>query len=191
MNLTRNPALIEQLAASYALGTLRGGARRRFETLARQDPAVRAAALIWQSRMASVSELQPEVAPSSAVWKRIENLVDGEKHAKAEAPKPPVFVVMEPFTVNLQNEGSEQFLQTAFTLQVANNEEVELLKVYMPQVRSRLLLLLSSKHASEINTPEGKKKLGTEIVASINQPFSAGGKKQEVSDVFFTSFVIQ
>jgi flagellar FliL protein len=115
----------------------------------------------------------------------------GEKHAKVEAPKPPVFVMMEPFTVNLQNEGSEQFLQTAFTLQVANNEEVELLKVYMPQVRSRLLLLLSAKHASEINTPEGKKKLGEEIAASINQPFSAGGKKQEVSNVFFTSFVIQ
>ncbi len=83
MNLKRNPALIEQLAASYALGTLRGGARRRFETLARLDPALRAAALIWQSRMASVSELQPEVAPSAAVWKRIENLVDGEKQAQA------------------------------------------------------------------------------------------------------------
>ncbi len=91
MNLTRNPALIEQLAASYALGTLRGGARRRFETLARQDPALRAAALIWQSRMASVSELQPEVAPSAAVWKRIENLVDGEKQAQAmQAVRVPV-----------------------------------------------------------------------------------------------------
>ncbi len=91
MNLTRNPALIEQLAASYALGTLRGGARRRFETLARKDPAVRAAALIWQSRMASVSELQPEVAPSAAVWKRIENLVDGEKQAKAmQAARVPI-----------------------------------------------------------------------------------------------------
>lgn len=83
MNLSRNPALMEQLAASYALGTLRGGARRRFETLARLDPAVRAAALIWQSRMASVAELQPEIAPSAAVWKRIENLVDGQKQASA------------------------------------------------------------------------------------------------------------
>ena len=83
MNLTQNPALIEQLAASYALGTLRGGARRRFETLARRDPAVRAAALIWQSRMASVGELQPDVAPSPVVWKRIENLIDGQKQAAA------------------------------------------------------------------------------------------------------------
>lgn len=91
MNLKRNPALIEQLAASYALGTLRGGARRRFETLARRDPSLRAAALIWQSRMASVSELQPQVAPSAVVWKRIENLVGGEKQAQAmQAARVPV-----------------------------------------------------------------------------------------------------
>lgn len=83
MNLIQNPSLIEQLAASYALGTLRGGARRRFESLARTHTAVRAAALIWQGRLASVTELQPLAAPSPAVWKRIENLVQGEKQAKA------------------------------------------------------------------------------------------------------------
>lgn len=83
MNLTRNPALIDQLAASYALGTLRGGARRRFEELARTHATVRAAALIWQGRMASVTELQAQQAPSPAVWKRIENLVQADKQARA------------------------------------------------------------------------------------------------------------
>lgn len=83
MNLSQNPSLVEQLAASYALGTLRGGARRRFENLARVHAPVRAAALIWQSRLASVAELQPHAAPSPAVWKRIENLVNAEKEAKA------------------------------------------------------------------------------------------------------------
>ena len=83
MNIHKNPGLMEQLAASYALGTLRGGARRRFETLARDNATLRAAALIWQSRLASVAELQPEVAPSPAVWKRIENLVNAEKQAQA------------------------------------------------------------------------------------------------------------
>lgn len=82
MNLNNNPSLMEQLAASYALGTLRGRARRRFETLARDNATLRAAALIWQSRLASVAELQPEVAPSAAVWKRIENLVNAEKQAQ-------------------------------------------------------------------------------------------------------------
>ncbi len=83
MNLLQNAALIEQLAASYALGTLRGGARRRFEALARSHPEVRAQALVWQGRMSSVAELQPQAAPSAVVWKRIENLVKADKEAKA------------------------------------------------------------------------------------------------------------
>ena len=83
MNILNNPLLIEQLAASYALGTLRSGARRRFETLARDNAGVRAVALIWQSRMSSMAELQPQSAPSPAVWTRIENLVNAEKQAVA------------------------------------------------------------------------------------------------------------
>ena len=39
MNLTRNPQLLDRLAAAYALGSLRGGARRRFEQLARDTIA--------------------------------------------------------------------------------------------------------------------------------------------------------
>jgi len=83
MNLMKNPSLMEQLAASYALGTLRGGARRRFETLARDNALLRATALLWQSRMSSVAELQPQIAPSAAVWKRIENLINADKQAAA------------------------------------------------------------------------------------------------------------
>ena len=83
MNLKNNSSLVDQLAASYALGTLRGGARRRFEALARDSAKVRAAALIWQSRLSAVAELQPQEAPSPALWTRIENLVNAEKQANA------------------------------------------------------------------------------------------------------------
>ena len=83
MNISNNPSLVEQLAASYALGTLRGGARRRFETLARDNATLRAAALIWQGRLASVAELQPQAAPSPVVWQRIENFVKADKQAQA------------------------------------------------------------------------------------------------------------
>ncbi|HYF40872.1 MAG TPA: anti-sigma factor [Ramlibacter sp.] len=78
MNILNNPELMDRLAAAYALGTLRGGARRRFEALCRQSPTLRAAALVWQERFASMTELQPAVAPGPNVWKRIENLVAAE-----------------------------------------------------------------------------------------------------------------
>jgi len=92
MNIHNHPELLDQLAAAYALGTLRGGARRRFETLARERAPVRAAALIWQSRVASMNELQSTHTPSPAVWTRIDNLVQAERNeasmAAARIPSP-------------------------------------------------------------------------------------------------------
>ena len=87
MKITAHPELLDLLAASHALGTLRGGARRRFETWARDMPAVRAAALSWQGRLGSMAELQTPVVPDPAVWIRIRNLIDAE-NATAAARRP-------------------------------------------------------------------------------------------------------
>jgi anti-sigma-K factor RskA len=73
MNLKKYPDLLDQLAASHALGTLRAGARRRFESIARDNPAVRSRAILWQETFASMTELQPDCVPSANVWKRIAN----------------------------------------------------------------------------------------------------------------------
>ena len=83
MNLTQHPELIDRLAANYALGTLRGGARRRFESLAREHATVRAAALVWQTRWSGLTELQPATEPAPAVWTRIDNLVQADKSGHA------------------------------------------------------------------------------------------------------------
>ena len=80
MKLTQNPELLDRLAAAYALGTLRGGARRRFEQLAREYAQVRAAALLWQGRWSAFSEVQQPVQPDAAVWTRIDNLLQAEKN---------------------------------------------------------------------------------------------------------------
>lgn len=93
MNLLDHPDLADRLAAAYGLGTLRGGARRRFEAQARRSPALRAAALAWQERFAAMTELQPGQAPSDNVWKRIELELARERPMEREsdtkAPKWP------------------------------------------------------------------------------------------------------
>ena len=106
-----------------------------------------------------------------------------------EPTKAPVFLPLETFTVNLQD--GDRYLQTDITLQVADEAQVDEFKLQMPRVRSRLLALLSSKHAENLITPEDKKKLVQEIMAQLNQPFYPKGKPQQVIDVLFTSFVIQ
>lgn len=72
MKLVDHPELLDRLAAQYALGVLRGGARRRLEQMAREEPAVRAAIHWWQARLSGVAELQPAAEPVNKVWCGIE-----------------------------------------------------------------------------------------------------------------------
>ena len=81
MKRIHDPQLLDHLASAYALGTLRGGARRRLETLARDHATVRAAMLVWQARVSALTELQEPVRPSPAVWTRIHNLVRADIEA--------------------------------------------------------------------------------------------------------------
>jgi flagellar FliL protein len=119
------------------------------------------------------------------------------KDAKKEAEKEeavhvePAFVKLETFTVNLNPEDGEKYLQVDITLSASSKEEAASLEEHMPLVRNRVLMVLTSKMASEISSMDGKKALSKEIAAQINQPFAVGAKPQKVSDVFFTSFVIQ
>ena len=83
MNLSKHPQTLDRLAANYALGTLRGGARRRFEAISRDNATVRAAALVWQGRVSGMTELQSPILPDPAVWSRIQNMVQAERDALA------------------------------------------------------------------------------------------------------------
>ena len=117
----------------------------------------------------------------------------GKHKASAKKAGPPEYVPVEPFTVNLQpgEGGGDQYLQLAFTLEVGGLEEKENIKGNMAKVRSRMLLLLSGKHAADINTPEGKVQLAKEIIAQLKEPFEDRGSPQDIEDVLFTSFIIQ
>ncbi|MDK6079328.1 flagellar basal body-associated protein FliL [Massilia varians] len=113
------------------------------------------------------------------------------KKKKKDAGVKPEYVPVEAFTVNLQPENGEQYLQVQFTLQVAGTEQATLVKDNMAIVRNRVLLLLSGKRASEISTVQGKQQLAAEIQAIVQEPFDKDGDEQDVTDVLFTSFIIQ
>jgi flagellar FliL protein len=116
---------------------------------------------------------------------------ESKKKKKKDAGVKSEYVPVEAFTVNLQPENGEQYLQVQFTLQVAGAEQATLVKDNMAIVRNRVLLLLSGKRASEISTVEGKQQLAAEIQAIVQEPFDKDGDEQDVTDVLFTSFIIQ
>ncbi|MFA5913490.1 MAG: flagellar basal body-associated protein FliL [Burkholderiales bacterium] len=112
--------------------------------------------------------------------------------AKQDPSKPPVFVTLEPFTVNLQHDDSAaQYLQVGLALKVNDESVVDKIKLHMPEIRNRILLLLSSKKASEISTLQGKQALSTELAREVGAPLAGSVPAQAIDSVLFTSFVIQ
>ena len=77
------PELAERLAAEYALGTLRGGARRRFERLLPAHPALLDAAQAWQQRLQPLAGPVASVTPPPQLWASVQRRLFGEP-----VPKP-------------------------------------------------------------------------------------------------------
>ena len=101
------------------------------------------------------------------------------------------YVQFETFTVNLLPDPDDKFLQLDLTVEVKGAELAEKMKAQMPVLRNRVLLLLTSKKASDISTPEGKAQLSEELLVELKKPLAAHGKPLKVTQVLFTSFVIQ
>jgi len=112
------------------------------------------------------------IAVGGAVWYFAKGSAPADGHAAEAKPEPAheaKFVPLgENFTVNLQREEGDQYLQAGITLKILEPELEEKIKAAMPEIRSKLLFLLSSKLPSELQTQEGKKKLIAEIIVEVD-----------------------
>jgi anti-sigma-K factor RskA len=86
MNIGNNAVLRERLAAEYTLGTLRGPARRRFETWLREDAELRVLVATWQGRLAGLAEMGKPVTPPARVWTGIERRLQPSSPSSPAAP---------------------------------------------------------------------------------------------------------
>jgi flagellar FliL protein len=151
----------------------------------------------------SPSHKQSNGAKKEAAAEESEDAAPGKAGA-AKAPDrprpdksaPPLFLALETFTVNLQTENGDHMLQTNLSLKITDAAVEAALKLHMPEIRSRLLLLLSSKKPSELSTVEGKQVLATQIGEDVNAVLDAAGigpagGEGPVLSVFFTAFIVQ
>jgi flagellar FliL protein len=136
--------------------------------------------------------------------------------AKRDPKAPPVFVPLEPFTVNLADRDAERYAQVGITLEVTDAAVGEQMKLYMPAIRNNILMAISDRTAAELQTREGKDKLAGKVQREtsralgyeVEEPEEETGDAEEeppakrkkkrrvepvlpVTAVLFSNFIIQ
>ena len=106
-------------------------------------------------------------------------------------PVDPIFIALDPFTVNLQPNGRARFLHVGVTLKVADTKSQNQVTQYLPEVRSRVLTVMSNRESESLVTPENKAQLVAEIMAALNQPFAPNLPSSKIASVMFTTFMLQ
>lgn len=94
---------------------------------------------------------------------------DGHSESAEAPPEPAIFVPLEAFTVNLlPADGMQQYLQVHMTLKVPGQTTADTMKTRMPELRNRILMILSAKRPAELLPVAGKQKLAAEIGEAVH-----------------------
>jgi len=129
---------------------------------------------------------------AAAIYLVLDQRDSGEAQQQTVELTPPVFTRIEPFTVNLADDRyGSRLLYTGITLRVGNEQSKTIIEEHMPQVRSRLLILLSGKQANELTSTEGKEELAQAIISRLNVPLTENQPPLDLREVLFTEFIVQ
>ncbi len=117
--------------------------------------------------------------------------VPAEPQAQPVVIAKPIFTPLEPFTVTLRTDRGTRILYVAVTLRVEDETSRRLLVDFMPEVRDRILRILSEQKADYIQTTEGRADLVRVLNRALERPYHPDPSAPSISSVLFTAFVIQ
>ncbi len=120
---------------------------------------------------------------------RLQQQVNSEQADQPKPPSAPIFYALDTFTVNLGD--ADRVLYIGITLRLQEEETRQQLSEFLPEVRSRLLLLFSRQDANMLATEDGKLKLVEAIKSTLATPLVVGKNPQVVSDVLYTAFILR
>jgi len=130
-------------------------------------------------------------AGAGGAWFFLQGQPEDEYEPARPKKIPTAFKELDIFTVNLQPEERNQYLQVGLTVKIRDTDVSMEIDKKMPEIRNRILLLLTSKTAPDISSLAGKQQLSTEITEEIRKTMDSDMLREEIMEVLFTSFVIQ
>ena len=85
------------------------------------------------------------------------------KAAKRDPKRPPTFLPLDPFVVNLADKEVDRYAQIGITLELRDAKFGDELKLYMPAIRNGILMILAHKTSAELLERAGKEMLALQV----------------------------
>lgn len=103
------------------------------------------------------------------------------------------YLKLEPLVVNLAPPNVDRYLQIGITYEADDNAALENMKAYLPIIRSRALIVLSTKTLEDVSSTPGKQFLMDQLLdaARYTLPEIPDHHGKGVKDVHLTAFVVQ
>jgi flagellar FliL protein len=111
----------------------------------------------------------------------------GEPAAHGEGEGVGSVAPLDPFVVNLTDEGAQRYLKVTMKLEFLESTPPAHFSGKQAQIRDLILTLLSSKAVGDVRTVEGKAQLRDEIIARVNRVLG----DDSVKAVYFAEFIVQ
>ena len=83
---------------------------------------------------------------------------------KIDPKKPPAFVPLDTFTVNLADRDAERFAQVGITLEMTDAAAADMVKNFMPAIRNNILLAIADRTSEELLQRDGKQQLAARVL---------------------------
>jgi flagellar FliL protein len=102
------------------------------------------------------------------------NASEAESESVVHAVKKtaPVFLALDNMVINLADPGGEKVAQVGVTLELLDSKASDKVKVYLPSIRSKILLQISQRESGELLSIAGKEKLAADILIEALRPFT-------------------
>jgi len=120
-----------------------------------------------------------------------------EEAAVAATEKParvadPVYQGLDPdFVVAFQDPKTVRFVKLSIEVMARDDDVIEAVKLHMPAIRDRVIILLSSKDEASLLDTDGKEQLREEVLAAVQNVLKENNDDTGVEAIYFTNFVMQ
>ncbi|WP_342243493.1 flagellar basal body-associated protein FliL [Pseudomonas sp. OTU5201] len=115
-----------------------------------------------------------------------------EEATSAPTKQPAIYQELAPaFVVNFNQNGRQRYMQVSVALMTRDQAQLDALKVHMPVLRNKLVMLFSSQNFETLATPVGKEMLRQQATATVQELATQETGAVTVEQVLFTNFVLQ